>query len=216
LPEGAERARERLPRHLDAMTKTKLADNQKRIDFFPTPSWCVHRLLEVVDLPGGFWLEPAVGDGAIVRAVNEVRDDVCWTKVDIRPECDADLISDYTWCNCPSLDGLGPSKGQFDVIITNPPFSQAIDFVQASLVRSPIVAMLLRLNWLGSDKRSAFLRKTYPDVYVLPQRPSFDGRGTDFTEYAWFVWSNHGPRPGQYFILSDTSLNDRKRKATLR
>ena len=49
--------------------------------------------------------------------------------------------------------------------------------------------MLLRLNWLGSEDRAAWLRRHPPSVYVLPNRPSFvEGGGTDATEYAWFIW----------------------------
>lgn len=56
--------------------------------------------------------------------------------------------------------------------------------------------MLLRLNFLGSQRRAAWLRAWTPDVYVLPRRPSFTGRGTDSCEYAWCVWheDRRGPR----------------------
>ena len=65
-------------------------------DYYPTPAWCVRRLLEAVDLPGGRWLEPAVGDGAIVRSVDAARDDVRWTTIDVRPGLGADHCLDYT------------------------------------------------------------------------------------------------------------------------
>ena len=42
-------------------------------DFYPTPAWCVGCLLEAVELPGGTWLEPAAGRGAIVEAVGARR-----------------------------------------------------------------------------------------------------------------------------------------------
>lgn len=32
------------------------------------------------------------------------------------------------------------------------------------------------------------MRSHTPDIYVLPNRPSFSGKGTDSIEYAWFVW----------------------------
>src|SRR6185312_5530279 len=56
-----------------------------------TPAWCVHRLLEHCDLPAGRWLEPCAGEGAVIRAVSEVRRDVTWSAIDLRPECESML-----------------------------------------------------------------------------------------------------------------------------
>lgn len=41
------------------MSRTTLARNEHRVDYYPTPAWCVHRLLEACELPDG--------DGAILR-----------------------------------------------------------------------------------------------------------------------------------------------------
>src|SRR5689334_10139470 len=95
---------------------------------YPTPAWCVHRLLDEIDLPrGGYWLEPAVGDGAIVRAIRgrEEYTEVKWWTNDVR-DVGADVTSDYqTW-------GV-PANGRiYDVVITNPPFSLARSFVDIS------------------------------------------------------------------------------------
>ena len=51
------------------------------------------------------------------------------------------------------------------------------------------------MNFLGSQKRAAFMRAFPPDVYGLPRRPSFTGGGTDATEYAWLVWTPERNRP---------------------
>ena len=51
------------------------------------------------------------------------------------------------------------------------------------------LVMLLRINFLGSKKRYNFWKKNpAAAIYVLTKRPSFTGKGTDATEYAWFVW----------------------------
>ena len=73
--------------------------------------------------------------------------------------------------------------------VFNPPFSLALQFVLASMERADQVLMLQRLNWFGTKQRSVWLARHCPDVYVLPDRPSFtsDG-GTDSAEYAWFHW----------------------------
>ena len=65
------------------MSATNRGAERQKDDFYATPSWCVRALLRTVDLPGGAWFEPAVGTGAIVRAVNQLRQDVSWTIADI-------------------------------------------------------------------------------------------------------------------------------------
>jgi hypothetical protein len=188
------------------MSRTTLARNEKRVDYYPTPAWCVHRLLEACELPGGHWLEPAVGDGAIVRAVNAVRSDVTWTTVDVRPEVEPDVVGDF-W----ALSGVLDTKPDtFAVAITNPPFSQAMEFVTEAMRHARVVAMLLRLGWLSSAERAPFLRRFTPDVYVLPDRPSFDGQGSDSADYAWMVWGQLVNGRPKIDVLAPTSLDKRR------
>jgi len=191
------------------MSRTALPRNEQRVDYYPTPAWCVHRLLEACELPGGFWLEPAVGDGAIVRAVDAVRADVEWTTIDVRPEVEPDVVADF-W----AFGGATWSRRHmYDVAITNPPYSQALEFVQEALKRARVVAMLLRLGWLSSASRAPFLREATPDVYVLPDRPSFDGQGSDSADYAWMVWDrghNARRRLAYLKVLAVTPVEKRR------
>jgi hypothetical protein len=101
-----------------------------------------------------------------------------------------------------------PDSPVFYVVITNPPYNQALEFVETSMRWGRIVVMLLRLNWIASAKRHAFVRDHPPDVYVLPNRPSFTGKGTDATEYAWFVWGMGG---GRIEVLDLTPLDERRK-----
>lgn len=190
-------------------------------DNYPTPAWCVHRLLEVCPLPLASlgvrrWLEPCAGDGAIMRAVDTFlrpEDRPSWTAVEIRPEA-AELI--------PARDGdlvhVGdflrdaPPSGPFITIITNPPYSLAMEFIQRSFDLAPgaFIVMLLRVNFAASAARSTFMREFPPDVYVLPNRPSFTNGGTDATEYAWFVWPPIRRRThGSFRVLATTSKEER-------
>lgn len=88
--------------------------------------------------------------------------------------------------------------GAFDLAITNPPFSLALDFIEKSMtVVKPggFVVMLLRLNFFGSeDRNSFFLSGNMPQRgYVHSKRLGFtpDGK-TDSIEYAHFIWQKTG------------------------
>lgn len=158
------------------MSATNRGRERIKDDAYLTPSWSVHRLLEKITLPAGRWLEPCAGEGAIIRAVNEKRKDVVWGAAEVRPEC------------LPALKKLGFDKGslvdflrldpnelvgKFEVVFTNPPYSLAEEFLERGLEVCPHVVFLLRLNFLGSSDRHFFLKEYTPDVYVLPNRPSF-------------------------------------------
>lgn len=175
-------------------------------DYFDTPAWCVRRLLEYVTLPGGRWLEPCVGVGSIVAEVQQLSGDaVQWTAVDIAPRhCGIDLElavqADY-------LEWTPPHR--YEVAITNPPYRDAMEFVQRMTSMADIAVCLLRLNWLASGARRDWLDAHRPEVFVLPNRPSFTGGGTDSTEYAWMVWGRLG-MAGQVHWLAATSSSERR------
>jgi len=150
-------------------------------DVYPTPAWTVARLLEgFPELPGGVWLEPCVGSGAIVRAVKSRRQDVVFVGADIR-----DVGKDAIESGCKvfhpddyakSLGALRRMRGEVRVVITNPPFTHALDIVKLSIKTGAWTVMLLRLNFLGSgtsNGKAKWLRDYPPDVGVLPNRPSF-------------------------------------------
>lgn len=173
------------------MSATNRGAERRENDYYPTPAWCVHRLLDAIGhrLPTvGWWLEPAVGDGAIVRAVQTHggRKTLPWVGLDIAPR-----VYPNENLQVHRLDylSLGPAVSKYRVGITNPPFSLALPFAQRMTQDCGAAIMLTRLNWLAGAKRSAWLREHTPSVYVLPDRPSFTGDGsTDATDYAWMVW----------------------------
>jgi hypothetical protein len=186
---------------------------RKRVskDFYGTPAWCVRRLLEATKdrmlLPAGDWLEPCIGDGAIVRAVNESRTDVTWSSCEIR---DVPLYLKRQHHHHGDFLKWKP-KRTWDVVITNPPFSLALEFVRKSLELAPVVAMLLRTGFLESETRNAWLREHVPSIYVLPNRPSFRWGKTDATTYAWMVWHPpewDDPSPSVH-VLKTTPLAER-------
>lgn len=89
-------------------------------------------------------------------------------------------------------------NNKFDLILGNPPFSNAEEFVHHSfdlLEDSGYIYFFLRLAFLEGRKRQLSLFEKYPPkrVYVLTRRPSFFStkKGKDTTDtlaYAMFLW----------------------------
>jgi len=116
------------------------------------------------------------------------------------------------------IDYLKTKLGKVDLVLTNPPFSLAKEFIEKAISESDTVCMLQRVNYLGSQARKPFWNKYPPThMFTLANRPKFISRcqdkicknpssyqnGTidicpmcsgkvrpqsDATEYAWFVW----------------------------
>lgn len=164
------------------MSATGRSDVRRADDFYSTPEWCVDALAKVLDF-GPSCLDPCAGTGAIMRAVEKYGARAMGIELDhgraaLAHAQPGDALSDAPWPHT-------------HTVVTNPPYSLAMNFVLRALRQEPPggVAMLLRLNWLASRKRAEFHRLCPSDVYILPRRPSFSEDGkTDATEYAWFVW----------------------------
>jgi len=137
-------------------------------------------------------LEPSVGGGAFVRAVRSVWGSRPYVAgVDLRnvPECGADGVMCGDFLSYPGENGLASSP---PLIIGNPPFCDAEAHTRHALSLRPsggVVAFLLRLAFLESATRVPFWQENRPArVYVLSERPSFTGGGTDSCAYGFFVW----------------------------
>lgn len=203
------------------MSSTNRGGQRSEADNYPTPAWCVDRLLERVAFPGGRWLEPCAGEGSIIRAVNARRQDVAWTAVELRQTGESltsamnqpNFVVGQDFLTWTPADPEGLALFAFDVILTNPPYSLARPFIDRCLHMAPVVAMPMRLNFLGSEDRAEWFRDVVgtPDVYVLPNRPDFSGQGGDSCEYAWLVWDRrHSGQPAKVEILAVTPATIRK------
>jgi hypothetical protein len=197
------------------VSATNRGGKRSEADYYPTPAWCVDRLLEAVTLPGGAWLEPAAGQGAIVKAVNARRADVRWRVVELDARFASELARQTGKRAVITRSFLDVSprdlRASVSVVITNPPYSIAMQVIEHALsFNARFVVMLLRLNFLASAARADLMRTHAPDVYVLPNRPSFSGSGTDSIEYAWFVWHGRKRRTcGVVSVLAPTSSDER-------
>jgi hypothetical protein len=147
-------------------------------DFYPTPPWCYQKL-EFDYSKFSSALEPCMGDGRIAVFLEDKGLSV--TGIDLSEGID---YLTYTPVTKP------------DIILTNPPFSLAKEFIIKAISESDTVVMLLRINFLGSQARHKFwLDYPITGLQVLSKRPSFTGKGTDATEYAWFIWDKTDKLP---------------------
>lgn len=151
------------------MSFAKPKELRNKNDFYSTPEWCYQNL----DLDWSWWKtahEPCAGDHRITKFLTEKGLQTSYSEI-------SEDLDYFKW------------DGKVDLILTNPPFSLAKEFIDHSLARATTVIMLLRINFLGSQKRYPWWIENEPDsLIVLSKRPSFTGTGTDATEYAWFVW----------------------------
>lgn len=173
-------------------------------DGYQTPKSALEPLLPYLELEDvKFFLEPCKGEGNIINLVKPLLSENCRIE-----HTELNEGKDYFKQNFTAVD----------LIITNPPFSQAMEFLEKSLKEAKTVIYLLRLNFLASQKRREFWGTYPPDhIFVLSKRPCFIwtckirgcgkkhpagtklcscggrvGPGTDATEYAWFVWDTAG------------------------
>ena len=190
------------------MSATGRSNVRVASDFYATPAWCTRAILP--HLPtGGPILEPCAGDGAIVDVL------CCPGGVSDRSLIDT-IESDKARAEALSARGVTCWHGDalsaeawpqwdwpYSLVITNPPYGLALEFAaRAVIAQRPhggTTAMLLRLGFLAGQKRAAWHQANPCDVYVLPKRPSFTGRGTDASDYGWMVWGTG--RGGRLFWL---------------
>lgn len=194
-------------------------------DAYNTPSWCVRRLVEKAtflnNLPGmsrrvSRWLEPAAGPGQLIDALNGVLvGRPHWDACEINASHEAALGACAKNVVIGDFRDMPVVSGTYDIIISNPPYNLAMEFIKKSLEWEPkYVAMLLRLNFMGSDIRADFMQKHTPDLYIFPNRPQFVHGRTDNCEYTWALWdtSKEPGSPGKVVMLDATPLEERKLK----
>jgi len=154
------------------MSATNRGAVRNKNDFYPTPQEPIEKILNEIDFSDvSHFFEPCRGGGAIF---NHIKVDKSYAELSEGIDY---LTTDFNT----------------DLIITNPPFSIALEFLEKSLKEAKTVVYLLRLNFMGSQKRKSFWQNNPPShLFTLSKRPSFTGKGTDSTEYAWFVWDGGG------------------------
>lgn len=181
-------------------------------DHYITPGWALQRLLEAYRLPeGATVLDPCAANGELLSELNRLRPDLRLMAFEVRAECTA-ALSDLTSAGVLENFAIGsfPEMAKsieddaIDFVLTNPPYSMAQEFVEMGNRIAKIGNIhLLRINFVGAQRRRDWTAKTRPGFFVLPNRPSFTGWGGDATEYAWFVYKDP-EMAGRWAILQLT------------
>lgn len=173
--------------------RAALAD--RKDDLYETPPVATEALLRAERIPEHIW-EPACGPGAIVDVLRAAG----------RKVLASDLVDYGNPTHFSRRDFLLEQKvpDNCEMIITNPPFKLAEEFVAHALDLCPRVIMLLRLAFLESDRRRPILdcgrlarvhvfRKRLPMMH----RHGWEGERNPNSgmAFAWFVWdaAHEGP-----------------------
>ncbi len=159
------------------ISATNRGSVRRENDFYETPEWVTQSLIDKTRWSKDIkLLEPCVGTGAIEGVLRK------------------NGYLNIDWCEIArGKDFFEYSPGIiYDAIVTNPPYTYAQEFIDHGLAMADEVYMLLRINFLGAQKRYEWWSQNYlKKIYVLSRRPKFIKKGSDATEYGWFVFSKH-------------------------
>lgn len=183
------------------LSGTKLAgDNPERgrvdNDYYATPFSATKAILDRIDLHNDTILEPAAGEGHIVKILKEYYPNNTIIANDL-VERKSRFNIQINW----NIDFLtfNPSN-KFDTVITNPPFSIAQQFIEKALtIANHYVIIFAKIQLLeGNDRRKMFEQFPPRYVYVFSKRVNPLRNGEEFNEngkpwastmcFAWFVW----------------------------
>ena len=162
-------------------------EEREAFDYYATDPKAVEMLLELEQFAPVIW-EPACGEGHISKVLQAHGYQVISTDLVYRGFGDPEPLDFLK----ETLDGF---EGD---IITNPPYSTGLEFVQRALesVRpGGKVAMFLKVQFLEGQKRGAFFKNTPPRiVYISRSRLACYKNGDMSVKpesaiaYAWYVW----------------------------
>jgi len=147
-------------------------------DFYITPSIAIEELLKREKFEGIGW-ECASGDGAIAKFFPNI--------------IASDIRKDDTVYGEKGINFLATER-KVDFIITNPPFSLLLPFMEHSLECANKIALFCRLQALEGKARYKFYRKNPPiRIYVFADRIScvpfhINKNAHAIMCFCWIIW----------------------------
>lgn len=168
------------------------------LDYYPTPQWLIEAAVSRLWRCYQTILDAGSGDGRLAASVVDHRlpHPSQVTAVELHEERAAALPDDWevVCASYPEWAKSVAGKRSFDLIITNPPFSRWLEFVDASLPLLAHNGVLLALgfsNILGSRKRAVWWQKHRPSkILQSPRRPQYKpgSNNGDPRETIWVQW----------------------------
>jgi len=172
-------------------------------DFYESPACAVHSIMCQGILTYRIW-EPAAGNGAIVRILRDAGHVVFASDIihrDFELDAEIDFLKATT------------APPRTEMILTNPPYSYATEFVEHALDLCPRVLMLLRLSFLESRRRAPLFKSgslvtLYPFIERLPMlhRHGWTGpRASNSVAYGWYYFDRRHNAPA---TIEHISIHD--------
>jgi hypothetical protein len=179
---------------------TKRNENKSSNDLYTTPKEALAAIWPhvVKDMKGIYMatndvkiLEPCAGLLDIVSFIEDEIDFKVYTN-DLHP------VKGYWYDYHENFLGDNAIEDTFDIIITNPPYNKAVEFVLKGFEHAPIQWHFLRLSFLeGQDRHNRLMRLgKLTDVYVFTYRVSCP-KGVEREPsansvcYAWYRFDRH-------------------------
>ena len=178
---------------MTAVLANRSNEKRRELDFYPTPANVTDALLRFLKLPVGVVWEPACGDGAMSKVIEQ--HGLLVISTDLREAGYGEG----------GVDFLMSAPRECDAIITNPPFALSADFVERAVTIAPVVALLFKSQFWHSKKRQPIFERN-PPAWVLPLtwRPDFmfgERGGAPTMDCLWTVWKR-GETDTRYRLLS--------------
>lgn len=162
------------------MRKNKILTPQKKggSNDFQTPGWVVELLLPYIPKEWVIW-ECAAGRGNLVRTMEE----------DGRRVLASDIITGHNFLKSP--------PPEYDVIVTNPPYSLKSDWIGHCYFLSKPFALLLPFTALETPFRQAMFRENGLQILFFDKRANFETpsgvASSAWFPVAWFTWGLNLP-----------------------
>lgn len=153
--------------------KKTLIDYIKRgcYDELYTPEYGIKPLLKYLPKNVKIWECTDYGKSNITKVLNENNYEVITTNKD-----DFNFLTDK-----PNFD--------FDMIITNPPYSLKDEFIKKCYEYNKPFCLLLPITSLEGIERGKLFREKGIELLVLDKRIDFNGKGKVWYNTSWFCWN---------------------------
>ena len=147
------------------------------------------------------FLDPCQGLGDIVAYFSEKFQDIYPVSNELYPCSDESKmiwLPNYQDDFLSDEGKLAETKSEYDLILCNPPYNKAMEFVLQGFNYAPIQWHFLRLSFLESQKRfeELFNLGKLSDVYIFTYRVSCPKgvnreKTANSVAYCWYRWDNY-------------------------